>query len=180
LLRLLACAGGGLGSGLLAGALVDEVPSPFPLLQRALREARADSTAGMTVLFVFTPDECPATMRVIRRLNLLATTPHLAVAGVLLAEADRFPDWGAVARANRIAFPVVREPERFGARLRRSLGATGSPLLVVTTARGGKVVAAGGVAEPRIIALLDSLPAWAAAASGQVGRLPDPAAGADR
>jgi hypothetical protein len=127
---------------------------PVRLLEWARAKAPAEARSGVTVVFLFRPEECPKLMSVIELLN--EVRPERArVVGALMVDAYRFPEWRALIAAEQIRFPVDRIDPGPARGALRPLGYAGGPLLLVFDAQGRVILATDALGDRHLGPLLD-------------------------
>lgn len=126
---------------------------PAALLALTTAEGLDARAPGVTVLFLFRPNECPKLMSVLDLLNRIDPA-EARIVGALTVEEYRFPAWRELLRAQEIRFPVVRlNPLRVRAAL-TAVGYTGGPLVLVFDASGRLVHATDQLTDRGFPALL--------------------------
>lgn len=86
---------------------------------------------GALVVFIFRPDECPASMNVIDQWNRLQSLGVVRVRGLMIADRASMPQPAAVLAAQNIHFPTQIIDEPHALRILESIGYSNSPVSIV-------------------------------------------------
>lgn len=156
LLRSLAC-GALIGvAGWRGVARLVRQGQPQRLLELAADAAPGNAGTGVTIVFLFRPNECPKLMSVIELLNRIPPS-RARVVGALTVEEYRFPGWRELIDAEEIHFPVIRlDPGQ----VRSAVGHLGygrGPLLMLFDRDGRVVHITAGLEQRDLADLLDRI-----------------------